>query len=292
MEKEFEKKFAASLSIASNGLIIVFKLIVGIISGSISIISEAVHSISDFLASILTCFAVVRSSRPADKNHPFGHGRYEDVAGFIEGILIVLASFYIVFESYKKIISNSAENFDSTLGIFVMAFAIVANLIVSSYLSYVAKKTDSVALKADSKHLSTDIYSSLGVLIGLVLIKITGIALLDPLIAIFVALIILKAGVSITKESLNNLVDGTLPDEDVKIIKNILDTTDDIVGYKNFKSRKTGPNRDIDITLICDGDISLRKCHKICDAIEDKIKRAFPNTLITIHCEPETGGEK
>ena len=102
MEKEFEKKFAASLSIASNGLIIVFKLIVGIISGSISIISEAVHSISDFLASILTCFAVVRSSRPADNDHPFGHGRYEDVAGFIEGILIVLASFYIVFESYKK----------------------------------------------------------------------------------------------------------------------------------------------------------------------------------------------
>ena len=287
MKNDFEKKFAASLSIISNAVIIIFKLVVGLIVGSISIISEAIHSVSDCFASILTCFAVVRSSQPADKSHPFGHGRYEDVAGFIEGILIVLASFYIVFEACKKIATNTFENFDSTLGIYVMAFAIVANLLVSSYLSYVAKKTDSAALRADSKHLSTDVYSSLGVLIGLVLIKITGISLLDPLIAIFVALIILKTGVAITKESLNNLVDGTLPDEDIKIIKKILDSNPDIAGYKNFKSRKIGPNRDIDITLLCDENLSLKKCHKICDVIEDDIKNAFPNTLITIHCEPK-----
>ena len=288
MEVETEKKFAARLSIASNGLIIVFKLIAGFMSGSIGIISEAIHSMSDFLASVLTYLAVLRSLEPADKEHPFGHGRYEDVAGFIEGILIIIASFYIIWEACKKIIVAKSFEFDSTLGIVVMSVAVLANLVVSGYLFKVAKKTDSVALYADAKHLSTDVYSSIGVLIGLVLIKITGFTLLDPLIAIFVALIILKSGVSITKETLNNLVDGTLPEEDLKQIEEILNGCEKINGYKNLKSRKSGPFRDINLTLLCEENMSLKDCHEICDFIENQIKTAFPNSQTTIHCEPYT----
>lgn len=286
MNIESKKQFAASLSIASNGLIILFKLFAGIFTGSISIISEAIHSMSDFLASVLTFFAVTRSSKPADKSHPFGHGKYEDVAGFIEGLLIILASFYIVWEACKKIISNSSVEFDSTLGIIVMSIAIVANLFVSSYLFIVAKKFDSIALKADAKHLSTDVYSSLGVLIGLVLIKVTGIAILDPLIAIFVALIILKTGITITKETLNNLLDGTLPEEDIEKIKKIMNDCDKIHGFTNLKCIKSGSYRDIDITILCDANMSIKDCHKICDTLENKIRESLPNTLITIHCEP------
>lgn len=286
MHVETEKKFAARLSIASNGLIIIFKLVAGFISGSIGIISEAIHSMSDFLASVLTYLAVLRSSQPADKEHPFGHGRYEDVAGFIEGILIIIASFYIICEACKKIIVAKSFEFDSTLGIIVMSVAVLANLIVSAYLFKVAKKTDSVALYADAKHLSTDVYSSVGVLIGLVLIKITGFALLDPLIAIFVALIILRAGILITKETLNNLVDGTLPKEDLKQIEEILNRCEKINGYKNLKSRKSGPFRDINLTLLCEENMSLKDCHEICDFIENEIKTTFPNSQTTIHCEP------
>lgn len=286
MHVETEKKFAARLSIASNGLIIIFKLVAGFISGSIGIISEAIHSMSDFLASVLTYLAVLRSSQPADKEHPFGHGRYEDVAGFIEGILIIIASFYIICEACKKIIVAKSFEFDSTLGIIVMSVAVLANLIVSAYLFKVAKKTDSVALYADAKHLSTDVYSSIGVLIGLVLIKITGFALLDPLIAIFVALIILRAGILITKETLNNLVDGTLPKEDLKQIEEILNRCEKINGYKNLKSRKSGPFRDINLTLLCEENMSLKDCHEICDFIENEIKNTFPNSQTTIHCEP------
>ena len=286
MSGENKKTTAASLSIISNGLIILFKLIAGIITGSMSILSEAIHSMSDFLASVLTFFAVMRSSQPADRDHPFGHGKYEDVAGFIEGILILLASFYIIWESCKKIIGNDFLEFDSSLGIIVMAIAIIANLLVSSYLFAVAKKTDSVALRADAQHLSTDVYSSLGVLLGLVLIKITGITILDPLIAILVALIILKTGISIIKETLNNLLDGTLPDEDIKIIENIINGCEKICGFKNLKSRKSGSNRDIDITILCEESMSIKECHDICDDLEAKIQEILPNTLITIHCEP------
>lgn len=286
MNIESKKKLAASLSITSNGLIIIFKLLAGIFMGSISIISEAIHSMNDFLASVLTFFAVIRSSKPADKNHPFGHGKYEDVAGFLEGLLIIVASFYIIWEACKKILHGNALEFDSTWGIVVMSIAIVANLFVSHYLDYVAKKTDSIALRADAKHLSTDVYSSLGVLIGLVLIKITGIALLDPLIAIFVALIILKAGITITKETLNNLLDGTLPDCDIKIIENILKDNNKISGFKNLKCRKSGSYRDVDITILCDENMPIKDCHAICDILESKIQNSLPHTLITIHCEP------
>ena len=286
MKKEFEKQFASSMSVFSNSLIIVLKLIAGVVSGSISIISEAIHSTSDLLASVLTFFAVKKSSHPADKGHPFGHGRYEDVAGFLEGILIVLASFFILFEAGKRILSGSSLELDSTAGIVVMGISAVMNLLVSRYLLAVAQKTDSVALRADANHLSTDVYSSLGILAGFILIKLTNITLLDPLIAIVVALIILKTGVVITKESLNNLVDGTLPDEDIKKIENVLDNCQNIHGYKNLRSRKSGQNRDIDITLLCEGDMSLKECHKICDSVEEKIKLSLQNTEITIHCEP------
>lgn len=283
---ENKKTIAASLSIISNGIIILFKLTAGIITGSMSVISEAIHSSSDFLASVLTFFAVKRSSEPADKDHPFGHGKYEDVAGFVEGILILLASFYIIWESCKKIISNNSLEFNSTPGIVVMCIAIAANLLVSSYLFAVAKKTDSVALKADAQHLSTDVYSSLGVLIGLILIKITGITILDPLIAILVALIILKTGVSVIKETLNDLLDRTLPDDDIKVIENIINGCEKIYGFKNLKSRKSGSTRDIDITLLCEESMPIKECHGICDLLEAKIQEVLPNTLITIHCEP------
>ena len=280
------KTKAANLSIISNGLIILFKLIAGIITGSMCIISEAIHSLSDFLASVLTLFAVKRSSEPADKDHPFGHGKYEDISGFFEGVLILLASFYIIWESCKKIITHGTLEFNSTPGIVVMLIAIAANLLVSSYLFDVEKKNDSVALKADAQHLSTDVYSSLGVLIGLILIKITGITLLDPLIAILVALIILKTGISIIKETLNDLLDRTLPDDDIKIIENIINDCKNIYGFKNLKSRKSGSTRDIDITLLCEESMPIKECHEICDILEAKIQKVLPNTLITIHCEP------
>ncbi len=287
MELNTQKKVAAGLSITSNAVIILLKIVAGILSGSISIISEAIHSFSDFLASVLTFFAVSRSSEPADKEHPFGHGKYEDMSGFIEGGLIILAGLYIIYESVKKLIWGYNLEFNSMLGIYVMAFAVIANFIVSSYLFYVAKKADSVSLYADAEHLRTDIFSSLGVLIGLILIKITGIVILDPIIAIIVAIIIIKAGYSISKETLNNLLDGSLPEEDMKKIESILDNNISIKGYKDLKTRKVGQCKDIEITIFFEPNLTIAQCHKICDEIEEEIAKSFTNITIIIHPEPE-----
>lgn len=284
-----EKKFAAGLSITSNAIIIILKLAAGIISGSISIISEAIHSLSDFLASVLTFFAVMKSSEPADECHPFGHGKYEDMSGFIEGGLIIFAALYIIYEACNKLFIHNGFEVDTTLGIYVMFFAVVANSFVSAILFKVAKKSNSISLFADGEHLRTDIYSSLGVMLGLVLIKFTGIYILDPIIAILVALFILKAGFSISKETLNNLLDGSLPAEELKIIENIINSYNNknVKGYKNLKARRSGPSKDIEVTMLFPKDMTINDCHNICDEVEALIKNKLGTSTILIHAEPE-----
>ncbi len=292
MDINTEKKLAAGLSITSNALIIILKFIAGVISGSISIISEAIHSLSDFLASVLTFFAVMRSSEPADKEHPFGHGKYEDMSGFIEGGLIIAAAFYIIYEALKKMFFGNGFEVDASLGIGVMLFAVIANILVSSYLFHVAKKSNSISLFADGEHLRTDVYSSLGVMLGLILIKIIGINILDPIIAILVALFILKTGFSISKETLYNLLDGSLPSEDLKEIEEIINNYKTCLGFSSVKGRRSGPAKDIEITLLFPKDMTIEKCHSICDEIEELIRNKLGSCTIIIHAEPENSKEK
>ena len=289
MKIETEKKFAAGLSIFSNSVIIILKLIAGHISGSISIISEAIHSLSDFLASVLTFFSVMKSSEPADKTHPFGHGKYEDMSGFIEGGLIIFAAAFIVYEALKKIFNPATASVDTTIGLYVMGFSVVANFVVSTVLFKVAKKSESVSLYADAEHLRTDILSSVGVFLGLLLIKLTEIHLLDPIVAIIVALVIFRAGFSISKSTMNNLLDCSLPESDLKAIDDILDTfkAQGIVGYKDLRARRLGPQKSITLTLIFPKDMTIFNCHTICDSVERELKNRFGDVTSSIHLEPD-----
>ena len=190
-----EKKRAAFLSILSNTVIITLKIVTGILSGSISIISEAIHSSFDVLASCFTYFAVSRSDKSADNSHPYGYGKYEDLAGFIEGSLILFAGMFIIYEVIKKLIIGYSVAFEPKLCIYVMAFAVMSNIIVGNYVLYVARRTESVALYADSQHLKADVFSSFGVLCGFIVIKATGIVILDAVIASIVGITILKTGI-------------------------------------------------------------------------------------------------
>lgn len=289
MNLDCQKKFAAGLSIFSNSVIIILKLVVGLYSGSISIISEAIHSMSDFLASILTFFSVIKSAEPADKKHPFGHGKYEDMSGFIEGGLIIFAAVFIIYEALKKIFFSQDSGVETTLGLYVMGFSVVANIIVSFILFRVAKKADSVSLFADAEHLRTDVLSSLGVFAGLLIIKLTGISILDPIIAIIVALIIFKAGFSISKRTMDNLLDCSLPEEEMNNICEILNNckSNGIIGFKDLKARRLGPQKSIEVTLIFPKDMTIYCCHAICDAIEHKLIQNLGDVTSSIHLEPE-----
>ena len=288
MQINNKKKLAAVLSVTSNIILSVLKIITGIMSGSLSIISEAVHSLSDLFASLLTFFSVSKSSEPADKDHPYGHGKYEDMAGFIEGILIISASLFIIYEATKKIIFGINMYTENIMGMTVMLIAVILNIFVSSFLFKTAKQSNSISLYADAEHLRTDIYSSLGVLIGLILIKMTGYIILDPIIAILVAVIIFRAGYSISKKAASNLLDHSLPEDNINNIEKIIKEYSDKATLKqnSIKARQVGPTKDIDMILQFKENTSICECHKICDEIENQIQSFYPNCTISIHAEP------
>lgn len=283
------KKRAARISVVSNTVLVFFKLFIGFISGSVSIISEAIHSLGDLFASFLALFSVSRSCKPADKEHPFGHGKYEDFSGLVEGGLIILAAVFICFEAAKRLVHFPQTPYiNLSLAISVMGAAVIVNIVISMYLFKIAKVTDSIALHADAEHLRTDVLSSFVVLAGLLIIKYTSFQFLDAILAMVVALIIMHSGYLICKKTLNNLLDGSLPEEEIKIINQILinHTGTDILDCSSVQTRKSGPTRTIILKLAVCQSMTIKEGHDICDKIENEIKSKLNNAEITIHLEP------
>jgi len=283
-----KKEKTAGISILSNTFLIISKLLVGLFTNSVSIISEAVHSFMDLLAAVIAFFSVKKASEPADDDHQYGHGKFEEASGLAEGALIILAAGFIINESVAKLLSGQIDYIDSIAGIVVMSLSVIINIFVSLNLFKVAQETDSMALLADAEHLKTDVLTSAGVLFGLLLIKFTGLKILDPIVAILVAILIIKAGLGLCADSMKNLLDSSLPDEDIQIIKGILVeyTTNKVIAFNNLKTRKSGAEKLIEFTLIMRGEMTLTEVHQICDEIEDDLKIKISNTFITIHTEP------
>jgi len=280
-----KKVSVARLSIFSNGLLITLKIIVGIISGSVSIVSEAIHSLMDLLASFVAFFSVRISDTPADERHPYGHGKFENISGVVEAGLIFIAAFWIIFEAVRKIV-HPVEVEQIGFGCAVMAVSAIINVFVSRKLYRTAKETDSVALEADALHLKTDVYTSLGVASGLLLLWITGYHLIDPIIAIFVALLILKESYELFVKAYSPLLDQSLPGYEIERIKTIIERncTPDM-SFHNLRSRKAGNYRYIDFHMNLDPNTTVREAHDLCDRIEEDIKKEFDYTEVTIHVE-------
>ncbi len=287
-----EKKKVARLSVISNSFLVVSKLIIGIFTGSISIISEAIHSGLDLVAALIAFYAVKNSSAPPDEEHKFGHGKIENISGFIEAILIFAAAIWIIYESVEKLIHPvNIENI--WLGIAIMFISSVINIYVSKKLFSVARKTDSIALKADAMHLMTDVYTSAGVMFSLFIIwvmefifKGNHFHFLDPICAIVVAGLIMKAAYELTKESFGDLLDRSIGEKDISEIKNIINNNPEVVSFKNLKTRKGGNTKFIEFDVMLQKNISLQEAHQITDDITFKIKKSITNSNVTIHMEP------
>lgn len=279
------KQKAALLSIISNSMLIIFKFAAGILSGSISVISEAIHSSIDLLASLIAFFSIKKSSEAEDEEHPFGHGKYENLSGFVEAMLIFIAAVIIIYEAVNKIIHG--VHIESVgMSIIVMLVASIVNLIISLTLLRISKKTQSIALEADAMHLLTDVFTSAGVFGGLLIIKFTGIKILDPITAMVVALLIIKTSVEMTRKSMVDLVDSKLPDEDIEKIVAIIKSHPEVLQYHKLRTRKCGQTREIDIHVEIDKSASLVQAHDICSAVESEVGQVFPDSCITIHAEP------
>lgn len=292
MQDDAEKKVhAATLSVVSNTFLVAGKVSVGLFTGSVSILSEGIHSGIDLVAALIAFFSVQESGKPADERHRYGHGKIENISGTVEALLIIVAALWIIFEAADKLRHGAAVE-QLGLGLAVMGVSAVVNIFVSAKLMRTAKATDSVALEADALHLRTDVFTSLGVLIGLAAIKLTGIALLDPVAAIGVALLIIKAGVDLTRQAFFPLVDVSLPaDEEREIIDIIESFSANYLEFHKLRTRKAGPERHIDLHLVVPQELPVRQVHSLCDLIEAEIKRRFPGSHVLIHSEPCEPGQ-
>jgi cation diffusion facilitator family transporter len=283
------KSRAAALSIASNAILIALKLVAGAITGSIAIVTEAVHSLIDLVASVVAFFSVRKADEPADAEHPYGHEKVENLAAAIEGMLILVGAAVIVYEATRQLV-RGAEVDRLGVGIAVMAFSIFANLGVSSVLSRQSKAHESQALEGDAAHLRTDAMTSAGVLLGLALVQITGDAAFDPITALVVAVAIVWAGFRILRRSSAVLVDETLPEAELDRIEVAIATarTPEVAGYHKLRARRAGSRRHIDFHVQYRSGTSLERAHELAHQMRDSIEAEIPQAEVLIHAEPET----
>ena len=280
------RRGAAKLSLGVVTGLIVFKVVVGVITGSISVLAQAADSFLDLFAITITFFAVVVAARPADEEHPFGHGKVENIAAVVQAALIFAAGSLIIYAAIRRIITGATLELTEA-GIGMMLVSIIVSVFLSKYLLKVAKTTDSVAFEANARNIAADVYSAAGVLVGLIIIRFTGLAIIDPIIALLVSLVIFKSGYDVMKKSFGGLIDVKLPEDEENIVKSaIMEHIGELVDFHALRTRKAGRQRYIDLHLVMPKNISIEKAHQMCDHLERDIKSKLQHASVMIHVEP------
>ncbi len=285
--QEPRKLRAVRVSIASNSILIALKVAAGAITGSIAMITEAAHSSIDLIASIVAYFGVRKADEPADESHPYGHAKIENVAAAIEGMLILVGAAVIIYEATRRLVDPPVVD-SLGVGIAVIGFSVVANVVVSSYLYRQARETDSPALEADGAHLRTDAVTSAGVLVALVLVEVTGAEWLDPAVALVVAVAIVVAGIRILSRTSRVLVDEALPPDELEAIRRAIDVqaTAEVVGFHKLRARRAGSRRYIDLHVQFAEGTTLRRAHELAHELQGEISRTVGGADVLIHLEP------
>jgi cation diffusion facilitator family transporter len=285
------KPRAAAVSIASNATLIAVKLAAAAITGSVAILSEALHSLIDLIASVIAFVSVRRADEPADVEHPYGHEKLESLAASIEGMLILAGAALIVYESVHRLVTGAGVE-KLGVGIAVIAFSAAANLAVSAFLRRQARRHRSPALAGDAAHLGTDALTSLGVLVGLVLVQITGADAIDSAVAIAVAIVIVFAGVRILRQSASALVDEAPPAAEMDRIEAVIARdragAPEIVGYHKLRARTSGRRRYIDLHVQFRSGTSLERAHDLAHDLRSAIESELGDAEVLIHVEPES----
>jgi len=262
------------------------KLIVGYVSGSVGVLSEGIHSFLDVISAAVAFFTIREAAKPADKDHPFGHGKFETLSSLVEAALLWAASGWIFYEGVNKL-SHPEPIAYSGIALLVMGVSVVLSLYVYKQNKAAATITESRAIELNALHFLSDVVASMGVFIGLVIIEFTGWLWVDSAMAFGIALYIFMISWEQIKGALQDLVDTQLPDEEIKKIKEILFSFQKkIINYKDLKTRRSGAVRHIDFNLLICGKMSVNDSHHICDEIELAIEKIYPQSMINIHVEP------
>jgi len=282
------KTRAAALSIASNAILIALKLAAGAITGSVAILTEAMHSSIDLIASFVAYFSVREADKPADADHPYGHDKIENLAAAIEAMLILVGSGVIIYAAARSL-ANGPEIHSLGVGIVVIAISIVVNLVVSAKIARRARDTDSPALEGDAAHLRTDAATSTAVLLGLVVVQITGATWLDPVIALAVAAAIVYAGVRLLARASRVLVDEALPPQELDAVRDAIEAFGPrgVCGFHKLRARRAGSRRYVDMHVQFVAGTTLENAHATAHELQDAIKERLRGADVLIHLEPE-----
>jgi cation diffusion facilitator family transporter len=283
------KEGAARLAIVAVSLLIVIKTAASIVTGSIAIRADAIHSVIDLFGVVIGYTGIRIASKPPDESHPFGHGKAENIAGVVIAAMIFIAAGIIAYQAIVRLIAGGLVEM-VPLGIYVTAAAIAINLLVSWYALRVARATGSIALEATARDLLADVLSSAAVLVGLILVQFTGIAILDSIVALLVSVLIGRTAFFTMKKSFGGLMDIRLPQPEEDEIVAIIKTHGDLIAsFHKIRTRKAGSQRHIDFHLVVSRHISVEQAHQLCDKLEEEIEKRLSDTSVTIHVEPCDG---
>jgi len=277
---------AAKLMLTAVVGLFALKVAVGMLTGSISIWAQAVDSSLDIFAVVVTFLTVGFSAKPADREHPFGHGKVENIAAGIQAVLLFIAATSIIYSAIRRIILGATIEMTEA-GIAVMLVSMIVSILLSRHLFRVARATDSVALEANAYNITADIYSTAGVLVGLTIVRFTRLTIIDPILAIIVSGLILRATYRVGQTAFGGLVDVRLPKvEEDELISCIREHIAQLAGFHEVRTRKAGSQRFIDLHLMLPKNASVEEAHQMCDHLEQDIESRLPNSSVTIHVEP------
>ena len=281
------QKKATIVASATATLLIVLKLFVGILSGSVAVLASAIDSVLDLIVSAFNYFAITKSEQPANQKFNYGKGKIEALAGVIEGTIITISGLFIFYEAIRKSL-NQHEITHLDISIGVMLASLLITLLLLTFLNYVAKKTGSMVVKSDALHYKTDVLSNGAVLISLVIVHMTNWHLIDTIMGIIIAVYIIHSAYQIIKDSVYILLDASLDEEVVEEIKSIIVAEKEISDFHYLKTRKSANTNFVDVHLVFSPGISLLRAHHAGDRIEEKIKALIPNEtwVINAHLDP------
>ncbi|HTU98734.1 MAG TPA: cation diffusion facilitator family transporter [Solirubrobacteraceae bacterium] len=282
------KTRAAVVSIASNSCLIVLKVAAGLVTGSVGILSDAVHSLMDLIASVIAWASVRKADEPADASHRYGHEKLEDLAAGAQALLLLVGAVFIAVEAVRRLINGGTVG-SIGIGIAVTGVAACVNLVVSSYLDRTGRATGSTALHANAADLRTDAIVSLGVLASLVVVKLTHAHWIDPAVGLIVAAAISRTGVKILIDASRRLVDEALPADELAALQQVVESFvgHEVVGYHDLRSRHVGSRHQVDLHLQFAAGTSLERAHYVSHQLQDAIVERLPDTTVLVHLEPE-----
>lgn len=279
------KRAAACWSLLSNSALLTLKVGAGIVSGSVGVLAEAVNSAADLVGAMVAFFSVRVSDEPPDALHAYGHGKIENLSGIATAALILGGGGYAIGEAVRQLM-RAAPLEDVGWAMGVMGVSAIVNVVVSRHLLTVGRETDSPALAADGHHLQTDVWTSLGVLAGLGLTRLTGSRVWDSVAALLVSLLILRVGFTLARDALRTLSDASLPDDEEKILAEALNAHPAVLGFHKLRTRKSGSHRHVDVHVQIADTHTFVEAHRLTEELEDQLRDVLPNLHPIIHIEP------